>query len=96
VYMIVRVQESHMSTKPNLGEFVEKDGKLYFIKVENLSATPCNGSARSAGGYAYLLGYGIAAVLMMVAMLVVVFIPFHMFGLLMSAVVLNTSQDALR
>jgi len=93
---MVRVQESYMSTKPNLGEFVEKDGKLFFIKVENLPVTPCKESARSVVGYAYLLGYGIAVVLMMLAMFIVVLFPFPMFAILMGTVVLKTSQEALR
>ncbi|OGR41967.1 MAG: hypothetical protein A2X35_11720 [Elusimicrobia bacterium GWA2_61_42] len=88
---MVRVQENHMPTKPKLGEFVEKDGKLYFIKAENLPVTPCKESAHPVVGYAYLLGYGIAVALMMLAMFIVVLFPFPMFALLVSAVVLKTS-----
>ena len=77
-----------MPTKPNLGEFVEKKGKLYFIKKENLAAGGQSGR-RAGGVWAYLLGYSLAVACSALLLCVVVLFPLPLFALLIVVVVLN-------
>jgi len=72
-----------MPTKPNLGEFVEKGGQLYFIKAENL--TDGQSGKCPEARYAYLLGYGVAVILMILVLCAVVLFPIPLFALLVGA-----------
>lgn len=79
-----------MPTKPNLGEFVEQDGKLYFIKAEHLVVLykpQVIGIAgqpviRSNGKCSYLSGYTIGLVVLIPLLSLVVLFPMPLFAIL--------------
>ena len=87
-----------MPTNPTLGEFVEKDGQLYFIKADNLPAgldktmplgVPGQPGRCSGARYAYLLGSGVAVVLGILALCAIILFPVPMFALLIGMGVLK-------
>jgi hypothetical protein len=86
-----------MPTNPVLGEFVEKEGRLYFIKAEHLTAvhdkppSPVIAGQCPEAWWPCLLGYGIAGVLMVLALCAVILFPMPLFALLIGMGVLNSS-----
>lgn len=79
------------TTNPVLGEFVEKEGRLYFIKAEHLTTvhnknpSPViagQSGTRSKAGYAYLWGYCMAVAVLIPVLCVMVLFPMLLFGLL--------------
>lgn len=92
-----------MPAKPNLGEFVEKDGKLYFIRVDNHSAVPDKASPSvvvksgiyPSVGFACLLGYATALVVLIPILCLVILFPMPLLALLVGMGVLKFIQAGL-
>jgi hypothetical protein len=91
-----------MPTKPNLGEFVERNGELYFIKAENLPATLDKPQAigiagqpgiRSNAKCVYILGYAIGLVVLIPILCLVVLFPVPLFTVLIGTGALKFVQE---
>lgn len=93
-----------MLTNPNLGEFVERNCRLYFIKSKNLPAVPDKASPSVAGhpsmrspvGFAYLLGYAIALVVLVPIFCLVILFPLPLFAISVATGVLGFIHSTTR
>ncbi|MBU2572458.1 MAG: hypothetical protein KKH28_00055 [Elusimicrobia bacterium] len=95
-----------MHTKSDLGEFVQRDGELYFVrsktvnegldKINFLSPAGASQSGDCLQTWLGALVICISAVVIMLALLLAVLFPMFLFAILIGSVALKHIQKALR
>lgn len=84
-----------------LGEFVEKDGKLYFVRADTIQAgldkIKFHSDTKSTGfSLSYLFSAALGCGIIGLILLIVVVFPMALFVLLGSVVLTKFIQDALK